>query len=589
MTASGRSRPLRDWQEAALSRYRAEGCPRDFLVTATPGAGKTTFALAVARELFDTGRVRRLIVVTPTDHLRTQWMNAAQDVGFDLRATPNRKRLPKDADGVVATYAQVAAAPEVFSARCKTTPAVVVFDELHHAGDQNSWGGGVAEAFEEARHRVGITGTPFRTDQSRIPHVRYEPVVDAEPGTVESVADVTYGYRDALREDVVRPVVFAAYSAATRWSSSAGAAREAMLGDLALSRRTEDEAWKAALNPDAAWIPHVFAAMDDRLNHLRGGPIPDAAALVLAANQGVARQYADVWEAVNGYRPALIVSDDPESSRTLSQFRDDPAARAAISVRMVSEGVDIPRAAVLGFATTASTPLFFAQAVGRVVRSRRRGEAATVFLPAVGRLVAMAAAMEEERNHVLPTPSSMDDLDLDVSDEEPPVHLDDEGGAAGVVEAEAAFHRAIPGAEPDDDMLPGLLTTEQEAELLEAADQKASQRALQVTQERARAQRRTEAEAAREHADRIRNAQWQGGLGDVVGKKHVAGTHISQAPDDVAQMRRLIADRVRAHARATGAPIEKVWGRLYRETPGPKNAEATKAQLQRRVETTNDW
>ena len=43
-----------------------------------------------------------------------------------------------------------------------------------------------------------------------------------------------------------------------------------------------------------------------------------------------------------------------------------------VAVRMVSEGVDIPRLAVGVFATSVSTALFFAQAVGRFVRARRR-------------------------------------------------------------------------------------------------------------------------------------------------------------------------------------------------------------------------
>ena len=58
-----------------------------------------------------------------------------------------------------------------------------------------------------------------------------------------------------------------------------------------------------------------------------------------------------------------------------------------VAVRMVSEGVDVPRLAVGVWATTMSTPLFFAQAVGRFVRARSRGETASVFLPSVPHLL----------------------------------------------------------------------------------------------------------------------------------------------------------------------------------------------------------
>ena len=46
-------RGLRAWQREALEKYVDEA-PRDFLAVATPGAGKTTFALTVARLLLDT-------------------------------------------------------------------------------------------------------------------------------------------------------------------------------------------------------------------------------------------------------------------------------------------------------------------------------------------------------------------------------------------------------------------------------------------------------------------------------------------------------------------------------------------------------
>ena len=67
----GTSARLRAWQAAALQIYRDRD-PRDFLAVATPGAGKTTFALRVAAELLNAKTVSRIIVVVPTEHLKTQ-------------------------------------------------------------------------------------------------------------------------------------------------------------------------------------------------------------------------------------------------------------------------------------------------------------------------------------------------------------------------------------------------------------------------------------------------------------------------------------------------------------------------------------
>jgi superfamily II DNA or RNA helicase len=71
---------------------------------------------------------------------------------------------------------------------------------------------------------------------------------------------------------------------------------------------------------------------------------------------------------------------------------------------MVSEGVDVPRLAVGVYATSASTPLFFAQAIGRFVRSRTHGETASIFLPSVPSLLQLASELEAQRNHVLGKP-----------------------------------------------------------------------------------------------------------------------------------------------------------------------------------------
>ncbi len=66
---------LRSWQTRALLVTRAAAT--DCLIMATPGAGKTTLALRVAHDQLDRGQVQRVVIVCPTDHLRTQWTRAA--------------------------------------------------------------------------------------------------------------------------------------------------------------------------------------------------------------------------------------------------------------------------------------------------------------------------------------------------------------------------------------------------------------------------------------------------------------------------------------------------------------------------------
>ena len=561
-TSASPGRPLRAWQREALVAYRASA-GTDFLVTATPGAGKTTFALTLAADLLAGRVIDRVIVVCPTDHLRTQWAEAALAAGISLDPTlPNNVGPVRPGlQGYVTTYAQVAGRPAIHEARTRAKRTLVILDEVHHAGDGLSWGEAVAHAFDGAKRRLSLTGTPFRTRaDERIPFVRYEP--DGEGG-LASMADYGYGYREALRDGVVRPVVFAAYTGVSRWRNSAGEVISASLTGES-TQSVEATAWRTALDPGGEWVPHVIAAMDERLTHLREAGMPDAAGLVLASDQDAARAYAAIVTRVTGSKPALILSDDPKASKKISAFADGDE-RFAVCVRMISEGVDVPRAACLAWMTSYRTPLFFAQAVGRVVRSRRPGESATVFLPAVRPLLALAAEMESERNHVLPPPTTPGDElydPLPPPQDEAPVDswqaLGAEAEFAHLLHGGRAVTAAISLSGEDEEFLglPGLLSAEQTAALLARRDTEHRKRATSTRVDEAP----TEQELGAAELDA---RSWR-----------AAG-----------ELRREINSLVGQLAARTGAPHGAVHARVRKAVPGPPSAAAPVEVLSER----RDW
>jgi superfamily II DNA or RNA helicase len=577
-TMTGTATGLRQWQREALAAYDEAGS-RDFLVTATPGAGKTTFALAVARRLVAARVVDRVVVVAPTDHLRTQWADAAAAVGMNLVPTMTNAQgpVPDGAHGYVTTYAQVAGRPVIHAARSGRKKSLVILDEIHHAGDGLSWGEAIAEAFGDVHRRLSLTGTPFRTrPDERIPFVGYE--MDGD--LLRSMADYTYGYRQALADTVVRPVVFAAYTGVSRWRNSAGEVIAASLTDAG-TKSVESAAWKTALDPAGGWVPHVIAAMDDRITHLRRTGMPDAAGLVLASDQDDARAYADVVKRLTGEQPMLILSDDPKASKKIEEFRTS-TKRIAVCVRMISEGVDVPRAACLAWMTSYRTPLFFAQAVGRVVRARGVHESATVFLPAVRPLLTLAAEMEVDRNFVMAPPpkDAPDEEALDMPMPEP--EEKDGGGEFETLDSQAEFAHvlhsgravtaepmgsgSVPNNTAEDDAylgLPGLLTAEQTAAVLARRDSDL--------------RRRVDA-AARSH-------QLGGGSG--------AGQPLSPPSSEglsdghagwraAAELRREVNQLVGRVAARTGAPHAQVHAQIRRAVPGPPSAAAAAEVLERR-------
>ncbi|OLO98632.1 hypothetical protein BVU76_29830 [Mycolicibacterium porcinum] len=475
--AAPSTQALRGWQRKALVKYLTAK-PRDYLAVATPGAGKTTFALRIAAELLNDRTVDAITVVVPTEHLKIQWAESAarNGISLDPKFSNSDSRTSAEYHGVVVTYAQVASHPTRHRVRTENHKTLVIFDEIHHGGDSKSWGDAMREAFDDATRRLALTGTPFRSDDSPIPFVNYEP---DEAGFQRSQADHVYGYADALADGVVRPVVFLAYSGEARWRDSAGEEHAARLGEPLTAEQTA-RAWRTALNPTGEWMPAVIAAADKRLQQKRQH-VPDAGGMIIATNQTTARAYADLLTKITGEVPTVVLSDDPSASDRISQYSAG-TSRWLVAVRMVSEGVDVPRLSVGVYATSASTPLFFAQAIGRFVRSRRPGETASIFLPSVPNLLLLASEMEAQRNHVLGKPhresDGLDDEALEAAEKRKDEKSELENGFEYLgADAEldqvifdgASFGTATPaGSDEEADYLgiPGLLDADQMRDLL---------------------------------------------------------------------------------------------------------------------------
>jgi superfamily II DNA or RNA helicase len=561
---------LRAWQREALARFEQSTAP-SFLVVATPGAGKTTFALTVAAELLSRRVIDRVTVVAPTEHLKTQWAEAAARVGIPIDPSYAGRAGKTSADyvGIAVTYAGVAGNPLAHRIRTERFKTLVILDEVHHAGDALSWGEAVREAFEPARRRLALTGTPFRSDVNPIPFVCYAPGPDGVP---RSVADYTYGYADALADHVVRPVLFLAYSGEMQWRTRAGDEVAARLGEP-LTKDLTAQALRTALDPAGAWMPAVLEAADTRLTEVRRH-VPDAGGLVIASDQDSARAYAGLLAAVTGHRPTLVLSDERTSSKRIAAFAGNQD-RWMVAVRMVSEGVDIPRLAVGVYATTTATPLYFAQAVGRFVRARRRGETASVFLPSVPSLLGFATEMELERDHVLGRPVT-DDGDVLATEDDLLARAQAQEAAAAdetlvpfeALGSEARFDRVLydggefghagevhVGSEEEMDFLgiPGLLEPDQVRDLLHSRQS-----------ERARRQRRT-----RPSADQA---------------PREVPTH-----EQLATLRRELNGLVAAWHHRTGQPHGSTHAALRRECGGPAAAVATADQLRSRIDRIRRW
>ena len=561
--ARGTASALRAWQAEALDAY-FEKEPRDFLAAATPGAGKTTFALRLATELIARREVDRITVVAPTEHLKRQWAEAAHRVGIRLDpAYANGQAFGgRRFHGIAVTYAQVAVRPLLHRTITESARTLVILDEIHHGGDALSWGDAIRDAFGPATRRLSLTGTPFRSDTAPIPFVSYAP---DNKGIRTSITDYNYGYGRALADGVVRPVIFMAYAGKMRWRTKMGDEMEARLGE-GDTKDVTSQAWRTALAPGGDWISAVLTAADRRLSEVRHS-VADAGGLVIATDQTTARAYAKVLHGITGEMPTIVLSDEKESSERIDVFSQG-TQRWMVAVRMVSEGVDVPRLAVGVYATSASTPLYFAQAIGRFVRTRRRGETATVFLPSVPNLIALASTLELERDHALDRETQddglLDDglLDKENREEKTSDDLLQDEFTWEALESDANFDKVLYeggefgfAAEVDSDEeldfigIPGLLEPDQVRELLKQRQARQSKRS-------------GDRQKALPEEDRDPPALFR----------------------TLKEQRTLLNSLVGIRSKMSGEPHGLIHAELRRVLGGPAVAQATVTQLQARID-----
>lgn len=405
-----------------------------FLASATPAAGKTTFGLHIAYRMLRAEFVSRVVVVGPTTHICRQWAADAGRYGIDLE--PNRPNSdgPESADfhGVAVTYQTVAAGPETQRLAAGRRRTLLIADEPHHMGDQAAWGLQARKAFDGARFRLLLSGTPFRSDNSAIPWVTYD-----EDGL--SQADYTYGYPQALVDRVCRPITFLPYDGEMEWVSD-GRLRSADF-DLALPAAESARRLRTALSPEGEWMGEVLRDGDARLSEVRAGGHPDAGGLVIASDQDHARAIAARLASISGEQPELVMSDEPGASRRIAAFASSDR-RWLVSVLMVSEGVDIPRLRVGVYATAARTELFFRQVVGRFIRTTPGPgrQMSYLLMPADSRLKALAHEIELERRHALDLSPGAEEEATDSSELE---RGEPSGGFAALSSGDAELDEAI--------------------------------------------------------------------------------------------------------------------------------------------------
>ena len=295
----------------------------------------------------------------------------------------------------------------------------------------------------------------------------------------------------------------------------------------------------------------------------------------------------------------MILSDEPGSSERINAFSES-TDEWMVAVRMVSEGVDVPRLAVGVYATSASTPLFFAQAIGRFVRSRMPGETASVFLPSVPTLLDLAEKLETSRDHVIGKPHREEAWDEDaVAEANKEKNERTEESSFESVGASAELDSliydgstfgtgAFSGSDEEADFLglPGLLDQEQVRALL----RKRQEEQLDAREAEEKARRQAELE----YQHKLKNGLVEPASGAPWKiSSNVTGVNSKETNDvaavEIPKLRQELNTLVAVQAEQSGRPHGAIHTEARKACGGPPTALCNAQQLKERIRYLRKW
>ncbi|NDV92986.1 DEAD/DEAH box helicase family protein [Alteromonas sp. 345S023] len=398
---------LRRWQreaiEAALEKFEASYS--HFLCLATPGAGKTVMASALADILIKTGKVDLVLCFSPSTVV-------ANDFKVELEAITKRRFCGGlGASGSSLTYQSMRYLDTQFWTLLETFNVFVILDEIHHcAGDDtqnaNAWGEQLIMNIQgKARYTMALTGTPWRSDAIPIALANY---VNRDN---RLLVDYRYDLIQAIKDGVCRsPHITLLDNELINVAENKNKRSFTSIADFLL--KSGLSYFEIITHNEI--IREVLKHGIIQLNKERQIS-PDAGGLIVAGSVSHAGQIQ------------LLLAELGESSEVVTYQEDDPESlirqfkrscqKWIISIGMISEGTNIPRLRVCCYLSLVTTELYFRQVLGRVLRNQYAPvETGYLIVPAHPRLLEYSKRIAEEVPHYAVIKSSGENESDDLFD-----------------------------------------------------------------------------------------------------------------------------------------------------------------------------
>lgn len=403
---------LREWQQAAFNRMMevAREGKREFLCVAGVGSGKTIFAgyafnFFKSKNYFDS-----VVIISPTENIKRNWAKTIE-VAFRIKIDHSysfKHAWPRDCHGISITFQSLNQPNVELLKRYVNERTMIIVDEVHHAGNERSWGESIQQLGELAGYRLLLSGTPDRADNSPIPFVTYHH--DEKTDSWKLQSNYSYGYAQAVDDKVVCPVIFQRNMAEVQTFSGSDRL-EYEQGYTDKARRLFNQILTVDLKGEKekkSWVYQTFEKANEKLNEINDRRNGNYAGLIVCNSiQDAENLYEQIYQNFGSDFVEIVTSKnrvgDLASSQKIERFTYSKQSWI-ISINMISEGVDIPRIRCIVYASNVTTPVRFTQVMGRGVRNpnheKNNSDVCYFYLPDYAPLIRNAEGVEQELAHV---------------------------------------------------------------------------------------------------------------------------------------------------------------------------------------------
>jgi superfamily II DNA or RNA helicase len=379
---------LRNWQnkcvDLAYKKYDSGG--KHFLTLATPGAGKTIKASALAERLLRESLIDLVFCFSPSSVICKDFNETLQLI------------LKERFDGLLGskgqslTYQSMQYLDNEFWGLFKKYRVFVIFDEIHHCSgsnidNANTWGEQIIlNIQDQATYTLALSATPWRSDTAPIVLSRYS----NKSNKIE--CDYVYGFSEAINDNVCRiPKVVIIDNDNISLTEKIKTRSFSCFKDLlSLSVFPYQEIVK-----NERVILHLIELANQKLSSIRRVN-PDAGGLVVASSVEHAHQIASLMRKKFGERALVVTYREDDPTQLIKKFRNGKI-KWVISVGMISEGTNIPRLQVCCHLTNIKTEMHYRQILGRILRmTDSANQEAVLYMPAEPKLVEYAYRVVED-------------------------------------------------------------------------------------------------------------------------------------------------------------------------------------------------